>query len=40
MNKHVLGNRITNFENPSEEEIIADGWKPIKDKEGKIVGWE
>ncbi len=35
---HILGNKITNFENPSIEEIKRDGWKPVY-KKGKIVDW-
>lgn len=38
MRKHIIGNSITNFENPSVKEIIADGWTPIYEN-GKIVDW-
>jgi len=37
--KHFVENKVTNFENPSVEEIKNDGWKPIY-KDGKIVEWE
>lgn len=38
-NKHILGNKCTNFENPSIEAIKKDGWKPIYEN-GKIVEWK
>ncbi|GAG48701.1 unnamed protein product [marine sediment metagenome] len=37
---HILGNEITNFKNPSIEEIKKGGWKPIYNKKGKIIGWK
>jgi hypothetical protein len=35
---HVLGNGITNFENPEIEEVIRDGWTPVYEEE-KIIDW-
>lgn len=39
MEKHILGNCVTNFENPSTESIIEAGYTPIY-KNGKIVDWK
>lgn len=36
---HTLGNKVTDFENPSIEEIKRDGWKPVYNKKGKIIDW-
>jgi hypothetical protein len=38
-NIHVLGNKVTNFENPDVEEILESGFVPVYEN-GKIVDWK
>lgn len=38
METHKIGNIITNFENPSIDDIKNDGWTPVFNN-GKIVEW-